>query len=449
MGWGGRIVLVNGTPYTWERTDLKSHQMEAWTFPVSIAPKSSSTIYLEWDEGILLNESKDTGDVTYQLAGTSSSFQVLGRSDGHHKYHLQIYLSGMETQNHPRGYVFDLGFIHNGDVNFILSGKEGNFCSINPPIDWMHSFLPTLGSRTLREICIPGSHDAGMSTRSGGTAFAVKDNVITQTGPVSFQLQAGSRYFDLRPAISAGHYVAGHYSYVDPLKSWQGGNGQSFDDVISQINDFTSRNRELVIVDLSHDLNTDVGNSSYRALTQDEWNTLLDKFKNQLQHLYVAPDPVNIDLSTLRLGDIISTQPAVIVIVRADNRSVNIDAYNSSGFYRSSQLNIYNSYSNSPDLDTMSTDQYKKMAAQRTSPDSGLFLLSWTLTQDAADAIGSVVSVKHSILDLAKIANPAIYKSLLAQCTSNCFPNVLYIDGMDSSDITALAMAVNNSTVIG
>jgi len=265
---------------------------------------------------------------------------------------------------------------------------------------------------------------------------------------VGSQLQAGSRYFDLRPAISGGKFVAGHYSRLGDAVNgtWQGGNGQSFDEMISQINDFTSRYRELVIVDLSHDVNTDVGNGSYRAFLQDEWDRLLNKLKNDLRYLYIAPDPTNIDVANLRLRDLIANQPAVLVIVRC-NSSINIGKFNSSGFYRRDQFSVYDSYSNTPNPDQMSGDQYRKMSQQRTSPDSGYFVLSWTLTQDPALTVTSLAKVPGtSILDLAEKGNPNLYRTLLNNCSTDCFPNVLYIDGVDSSDIAALAMAVNNST---
>ena len=119
---------------------------------------------------------------------------------------------------------------------------------------------------------MPGSHDAGMSTLTSGTAMGTRANVITQTQSIGGQLNAGSRYFDIRPVISAGQYVTGHYGRIEQLGvvTWQGGNGQSIDSIISEINAFTACNQELIILRLSHDLNTDVGNEGYRSFTQHE-----------------------------------------------------------------------------------------------------------------------------------------------------------------------------------
>jgi hypothetical protein len=38
MGDGGYLILVNGTPYRWKRSDQNSYQMKAWDFPDVIEP---------------------------------------------------------------------------------------------------------------------------------------------------------------------------------------------------------------------------------------------------------------------------------------------------------------------------------------------------------------------------------------------------------------------------
>lgn len=443
MGQQGNLILVNGTPYAWERTQQGSYQLEAWNFPTSIPAKSTATIHVKWKEGVFVTESDSSGGASYKLLGTDATFQVQARAQGRGKYHLQVVLDGLATQNNAKGSTIPLGFRKDGFVKFVLSGKAGNFTSNNPPVDWMHSNLATLDSRSIRQICMPGSHDAGMSVRNGGTVFGVDDNIITQRGNVAFQLQCGSRYFDIRPAISAGRFVAGHYSALGD-KSWQGGNGQSLDDVIREINDFASRNKELIIIDLSHDINTDVGNKHYRPFNQEEWDRLFGQLKSTLKNLYIASDPRNVDLTTIRLGDIIRDRAAVIVIARCHS-SISLEKCNDQGIYRGGQFPIYDSYSNSPRVDQMSKDQLQKMAAQRTSPDSRFFLLSWTLTQDATLAVSSIVGIGDNIVELADKADPVLYQNLLEKCTTDCYPNVLYVDGMESSDIAALAMAVNNT----
>ena len=89
-------------------------------------------------------------------------------------------------------------------------------------------------------------------------------------------------------------------------------------------------------------------------------------------------------------------------------------------------------------------DQLDKMRAVRTHPDAQLFLLSWTLTQGAQDIV-----TDGRILSLAAKANPAIFRHLPSTVDSRTFRNILYIDDFSHSDITALAMAINDLTSYG
>lgn len=215
------------------------------------------------------------------------------------------------------------------------------------------------------------------------------------------------------------------------------------DEMINQINSFTANNRELIILDLSHDLNTDLGNDAYAAFTQTEWDNLLTRMKNNLQYLYVAPNPTTVDLTNLTLNDYLANGPAVVVVIRQSSPIVSIDKYNYSGFYRSAQLSAYNQYANTNNAQQMYTDQLNKLSAQRTSPDSQYFLLSWTLTQDAGQAVGCGAGAP-SIRALANTANPNLYRLVMNNCTTFRYPNVLYIDNMTRSDPAAMAMAINN-----
>lgn len=114
----------------------------------------------------------------------------------------------------------------------------------------------TLGPKTLRQLCLPGTHDVGMSTFVPDTTFAAPCNTLTQTSFILDQLQLGSRYFDIRPVIHATQFYTGHYTELNIAgrNTWQGANGQSMASVISDINAYTQDNPELVILYLSHDL---------------------------------------------------------------------------------------------------------------------------------------------------------------------------------------------------
>lgn len=447
MGQGGSITLVNGTRYDWESSDQRSYQMNSWGFPATIAAGTTATMYVEWAQGIFDTQSDDSGVVTYTLSGTSLSFQLVASAGS--GFNLSVVLTGISTLGNPQGSTISLGWNHNGSVNFILAGEQGSFTSSNPPSAWMQANLGLLGGRPLRHLCIPGSHDSGMSTVTSSTAFGSTNNTQAQTLGVLGQLQLGVRYFDIRPVISGGQYYTGHYS--GPLNlpvigpSMQGADGQSIASIISDVNTYTVNHQELVVLYLSHDMNRDFGNSNYPPFKQDNWNKLLTQLK-ELNHLFVAPNPTTVDLTQLTLSDFIGSQAAVFVVVDpAGGSSITLGDFATQGFYTPSNFSVYNQYSDVNDLSTMQADQLKKLAAQRSNPDAGYFLLSWTLTQSnyqAAMLVGT-----ESILDLAATANPALYSALLPVCNTQTYPNILYIDGVNSSDIAALAMAVNSKAM--
>jgi hypothetical protein len=330
------------------------------------------------------------------------------------------------------GSTIDLGFWAFNDEAFILSGGDPtSFSSTNTPPNWMQQNLPTIGCQPLRHLCMPASHDAGMSQLNGHTGFANDADTLTQYADIGGQLAAGFRYFDIRPVIHNGQFYTGHYS--DLAGSWQGGNGQSIAAVISQVNAFLAQNHELVILDLSHAYDTDNG---YSPLTQAQTIALMQQLQG-LQHRFAAPVGTS-DLSKLTLNQFIASGASVLIIF--DDSTLSPGAFSQSafaGFYNNSQLSVYNSYANTANLGTMVSDQLGKMATQRHSPDSGLFLLSWTLTtlDPRADA---------------PTAHAALFQKLWPACSKQSFPNFImvdaigYNDNLNNHNVAALSMAINH-----
>lgn len=303
---------------------------------------------------------------------------------------------------------------------------------------WMQQNLGMLGNRPLRHLCMPGSHDAGMSTFGTHTALANSCDTVTQTTGVLGQLQLGVRYFDLRPVLSGGAYFTGHYSQIDLPAiglTWQGADGQPILDIVRDVNSFTSSNQELVILYLSHDLETDEG---YVPFNQDQWNGLFSQLIG-LNYLFIAPNPASVDLTMLTLNDFIGSQPAVVVVVDPSLPSISLGSYAAKGFYTTASFSVYNQYSDTDDLATMEQDQLSKLAAQRPNQDAGYFLLSWTLTQSSKDAV-----LGPCVLDLANTANAAL-PDVLSACNAQTYPNIIMIDNVtNSTGIVELIMTVNN-----
>lgn len=114
-----------------------------------------------------------------------------------------------------------------------------------PLTDWMKAY----GSRTLGEMHLPGSHDAGTSkgyidlTKAGTVS-----NSATQDKTIPEQINAGTRFFDLRLAehkkrIVAHHTTAGQGAYSNV----------GVDQVLSDAADFCEHHQdEVVIFRISH-----------------------------------------------------------------------------------------------------------------------------------------------------------------------------------------------------
>lgn len=377
----------------------------------------------------------DAGEVNYTVSDPSTTaFQIQLRVNCGGAT-SSVYLASISTSFSQIGQIIPVGFSYNIATPWIVSGAEGDFGTNALAADWMQSNLDSFGCQPLRHLCMPASHDAGMSKLGGHTAFSDEQDTLTQNLDISGQLSSGARYFDIRPVIAGGHFVTGHYS---KFGVWLGGNGQSIDDIIHQINSFLDQNQELVILNLSHSLDTD---HDYRELTQDQWDQLLQKLSG-LNHRFIAP-PNTSDLSVLTLRDFIGTSPAVLVIFDQDVQDIDLGSFAGQGFYNFSQFSIYNEYANTDDAEKMIRDQLLKLKTQRPNPDAGLFLLSWTLTQQAGSSFG--VAGK-SIIDLAEKVFPKLFNSssLWDALSKTTYPNFIMIDAWpEDRRLTAFVVAIN------
>jgi hypothetical protein len=455
MGYGGYMTLLNGSPFDWTVSNQHSYQMDTWKWP-TVAAGTAAKVYVEF--GTKGHTGDDAGETYYKIAGTPNTFQILGRKPSDFK--LTINLDGMSTKTSPKGSNIDQGFRHDASVNWIMSTDEaGQFWSNSgTTTDWMQQSLGSLGNRTLRQICMPGSHDAGMSTFKPGTVGAHFANTQTQYLDFYQQLMMGSRYFDLRPVISNGQWVAGHYSKLDQV--WLGGNGQSISDIISQVNQFTSQNKELVIINLSHTLDMD---NDYKDLTQDQWNKLFDTLKG-LNNRFTVNNPGKTDFSTKRLNEFIQDRAAVFILAQLPG-GISLGDYANQGFFNQDNFPIYDSYSNSNNANNMANDQLAKLKAERNLvPDAKarkdvFHIFSWTLTQQAED----VLNFEKAIMNLAVSVYDDLFSKAFNAFTPESYPNVLYIDALGirddpvvfpydkprsvgtNADVRALAVAVNNA----
>lgn len=340
-------------------------------------------------------------------------------------------------------YLFDSSDMERGDNMVELHGNADDARNVfkieerDQQHAWMQDNRKLLGSRTLRQICIPGSHDAGLSFFGTHTGLCAECNTVTQSIGVLGQLRLGARYFDVRPVISAGDFLTGHYQCVDQLaNSWQGANGQSIDSIIDDVNTYTGQSRELVILWIDHLLNTDVGNFRYRSFNEGELGRLIAKLKDRLQNRFTltgnsVEKPA--DLTNKKLDEFFRDERGAVVVIidHSDFHAQIVDA----GFFIPANMPVSGRYTGTNSVDSMASDQLAKMrTAKSTKGSPEYFLMSWTLTQSATQAatcalpfskaIGNVPSIR----DLAREANDLLMPRLLPECTDTVFPNIVLVD---------------------
>lgn len=300
----------------------------------------------------------------------------------------------------------------------------------------MRLLLPSIGHLTLRQACLLESHDAGMSLADLATrtsAFVTPDNVRTQTLPVGAQLRAGARYFDVRPVVSRGAFFTGHYSDTHSVLGWQGANGESVAEIVRQVNDFTAEHAELVVLDLSHAIDTDAG---YSPFTQAQWDALF-ALLSDLRCLFSPPIDTS-DLTSLTLQSLIGAGSAAVLCLVQASDHIALPA----SFHHKRHLFPVNpavAYTNTDRIDEMTEDQRRKMRLFKRSRDDPVLETSWTLTQvTAAEAAG----LGPSILRLAARARDELFAQLWDFCEEGSFPNVIELDNINGTDYLALALAV-------
>jgi hypothetical protein len=369
----------------------------------------------------------------------------------------------MSTKQSLQGSQVDLGFRHDAAVNWIMSTDEAGrwWSNSGTYVDWMQQSMGSLANRTLKHICMPGSHDAGMSTFAPGSIGAHFANTQTQYLDFYQQLMAGSRFFDLRPVLAGGQWVSGHYSALknDIEDIWLGGNGQAIADIVRQINDFTSQYKELVIINLSHTLDTD---NKYKDLSQDQWNNLFDTLKG-INNRYTVTNPGNTDFTSKVLGEFITDRASVFIFVQLPN-GISLGNYINQGFYSSANFPYYDSYSDTNNRDNMKSDQLTKLKQNRNivsdndARQDKFHVLSWIMTQQPED----VLIFERAIMNLAVDVFDDLISEAWNTFTPESFPNVLFVDALGirdksvvfpydkprsvpvNNDIAALAIAINN-----
>lgn len=230
--------------------------------------------------------------------------------------------------------------------------------------NWMGGLA---SSTRLREVTMPGSHDAGMSeTHHCTLPVGVPEFSKTQALSIAQQLAAGVRYLDIRVDYDHGELVTYHRQ-----GAW-GCNGEPLRNLFSALFEFLpAHSGETVIAKFSHIRNHALETKQAIRAEIDAWRA------THAKHIYTSASQ-SVDLEALPLGELAGKAVFVFDYDEYVDPQAGLFRY-SGGTSVGANLRVYDAYSNTRHYAQMEADQLEKWQAvgPRHSP---LFLLSWTLT---------------------------------------------------------------------
>ncbi|KAF4553630.1 putative glycosyl hydrolases family 18 protein 5 [Elsinoe fawcettii] len=240
------VTIVNLTPQSFILTgEPASYQMQAMDF-ATIPPGRSRQNLMHYGCGKgNTNPVDDKGEAYYKVDGTDHTFVIKARTflsdpdPADIPWRPVVELSAFGVQ--PREY---LARGAESAVNIVITGSADYkyYTSVyDVPVGWMQELKDVIGPRKVRNVIMPGSHDAGMSKAGRHQFGGVDYNTKTQGYNIHDQLMIGSRWFDLRVAYwsttDTMHTV--HTRFPIPTTQAQGGmTGETLAEVVDGINAF-------------------------------------------------------------------------------------------------------------------------------------------------------------------------------------------------------------------
>ncbi|CAM1500679.1 Fc.00g098410.m01.CDS01 [Cosmosporella sp. VM-42] len=437
------ITLINATPYRWRKGYSHSYQVFHWDdWPEYIEPGESFR-YLSSLHGPHSGDS--AGEVAYHLEGTKKpmSFMVERRKGKNHDTWIR-FLEDLETKGNGKLSEHNLG--HQGvygSANFIIAGTEGGFYSTEPPTAWMQSLLPEIGKQSLREIVMPRSHHAGLWKANHLFSHGKQGNTAAQSRDLKFQLtQGGSRVLDIRPNFHKGKIWEGHGTFF--MNQWCGTLGATLDDMIDTINEFQKKNPgELIIWDV-HPKDAwwvedthGIPHWKHHGMREEDREFLYKTFKKLENRLRV---PENEDITEWPLERFIGGKTSG-VLIRVGESWAEEDIFpgGKEGFISPRNFPYSHHWSDTSDNGEMFNDQLEYLAKARPRRDSMVYHADWILTQQDTAVLG----YEASIPELNLKAWTGLYKEFWDRVDENTYPNWIAMDGIQSTELSALVVAIN------
>jgi hypothetical protein len=296
----------------------------------------------------------------------------------------------------------------------------------DPTADWMTILLTEHDDRaiSLKNICLPRAHDAGMYALTTCTIGANACNTQTQDLNMTKMLQKGVRNFDIRPVLAGGIYFTQHKTGCEDAL---GCRGDRIVNILQQTKDFVEEHSELVILDFSHFCDIE----SLDAGLQELVNTTLG------DRLYKESTSFSNNLAERDLNTIIPPSEGKGKVIIVYEGVSNTPENRANGVFSYSYLPVSGSYANSFDVDVMIADQQSKYSSFDHASNR-LFEISWTLTLNEELSIACAFTIfdPPGIEHYANIARGRLEGTITDMMTDgsiakNKIPNLIGIDFAD------------------
>ncbi|MFT3826483.1 MAG: hypothetical protein QM731_21360 [Chitinophagaceae bacterium] len=221
----------------------------------------------KWTTQVRVGDGKtDASPALYKLWNTDKLFYIWkGWNNDRRIYYAtepDASVKHVLPQYFATGYEVSICNIDNNNFIMAYAGADGKLYMSNfsayKPASWMKDLLlPAKGNYTLRDIVLPGSHDAGMSKLNGIGGMQPSTinecNTLTQTNNIATQLNEGIRMFDLRVGTYKKQLYTKHCSSDCMDEAVGGGYGEKLSEVLNGIRKFVQQNRgEIVLLTFSH-----------------------------------------------------------------------------------------------------------------------------------------------------------------------------------------------------
>ncbi|KAL2271975.1 hypothetical protein VTJ83DRAFT_1346 [Remersonia thermophila] len=434
------VTIVNLTPHLFKLESVDGSKMDEFSFG-DVPPGRARQNPLKYRFKILVADDKTTA--TYAVQGANNKqFAVRATrklAGGHDVRRVTLDLSGMGLGS--REYAFPGG---QASVTLVVTGSEsyGFRSSLrHGPGNWMSSIKDVIRDRPVRHLILPGTHDAGMSTITHKIAsIGSKPNTQNQALNIHDQLRAGSRWFDLRIASihpdlerdatkHDGFWVL--HVNDETADVAVGNTGEPLDQVIDEVNRFTSQHPgEIIFFSIRYLVgrhrHPTRGPILWTQPVVDQFFAKLRGVNNRCPSLDAANNATFQNYRAGYLMDQNDGRGCVLLLLNGRLPDGVTHESPADGIYALSRLALRDRWSNKMHARDVAADQvaaWRSLARGGPGDHDGFLISQWLVTPDAVAA--TVYSLESFAVEQA---NPALYFHGVNGMDPARWPNVILVD---------------------